>query len=185
MGLILLIAIIAVVAYVVHKNNEQGGANNTKHKKSSYSTIPSAPAKKFDENNPYEIYKIAHALSYIAAIAGDSHVHAVLQDEDCAKNWPRCMRISASIDDCISSRKEWIPSDVILYLQSVPFKVSRTSSDYHLEYTFEKTPLTPSELKYGVIDEMKKGASKSTFVINGLHQFTVRDSGFIALDVDD
>lgn len=182
MGFILLIAIIAIVVYIVRKNNEESVpvTSNSSHKP------PLAPVENFDASNPYEIYKIAHALSYVAAIAGDSHVHAVLQDEDPARGWPKCMRISASIDDCIASRKEWIPSDVRIYLGSIPFKKSKTNMDYSLEYTFESAPTTPSDFKCGVIDEMREGASKSSFVINGLHQFSVRDSGgLVILDVDD
>lgn len=182
MGSFLLIAIIAVVVYVVRKNNAESVAGTVN---STHNTTP-APVQKFDESNPYEIYKIAHALSYIAAIAGDSHVHAVLQDEDHTRGWPKCMKISASIDECITSRKEWIPSDVRIYLDSIPFKKSKTSMDYSLEYTFETTPGTPSDFKYAVINEMKKGASKSSFVMNGLHQISVRDSGgLVILDIDD
>lgn len=183
MGLIILIAIVAIIIYVVHKNNAKASTNNT----SSISTSANhtKPSKVFTENNPYEIYEIAHALSCLAAIAGDSHVRAVLQDENPAKSWPRCMCISASIDDCISSRKEFIPIDVKQYLKTVPFNVSKSSFDYCVEYTFEPAPITPSDFKYGVIDEMKTGASRSPFVHNGSHRFSTRDSGgLVVLDVD-
>ena len=143
------------------------------------------PQKVFQPGNPYEIYDITQALSFVAAIAGDSHVYVVLQDENPAKGWPKSMSISASLDNCITSRQDDIPAGVRKYLESVPFNIQTSAFDYHVEYTFTTPPDYPSGLKYGVMDEMKTGATKSSFVIHGLHTFEIRDNGgLIILDVD-
>lgn len=143
------------------------------------------PQKVFQHDNPHEIYEITQALSFIAAVAGDSHVYVVLQDENPAKGWARSMSIRASLDNCITSRQDYIPAGVRKYLESVPFIIQRSAFNYDLEYTFAPPPAIPSGFKYGIIDEMKTGASRSSFVMHGLHTINISDrGGLIILDVD-
>lgn len=141
-----------------------------------------SPFKKFDDNNPYEIYKIAHALSCIAAIAGESHVYILLKNDNSTNGRYNYLGINASIDKCIASREEFIPSDIRAYLKSIPFTMSETSDNYQLAYTFKNTS---SALANGVMDEMKKGANKSPFVQHELQRFNISiDGGLIMLHAD-
>lgn len=186
--MLFLFALLIVVLILIYLKNKSEEAETEPPREPAK---PYEPFKPFDANDPTEIFKLANALSFLVGNVGNiSYVHVVLQDEDAVKHWPKVMSISASIDDwkdkscrldTATFEKLGLPYATARYLSSVPFTISHGDT---LEYTFTVTPQYLSAYKAGVLEEMRKGVSKSIYVTTGTHKAEIKDCGFLSCFVD-
>ena len=167
------------------------GGNEQKSTTSPVSAAPSS-CSRFDKDS---IEDVCYALSWLVAEAGDSWVHAVLQDENPQKGWPEVMQVSATIDNwrleklgittinaAVSYQKMGLPADVAQFLASIPFEQQNGST---ITYTFSRTPGNPSAYTNDVMAAMRKGSSRSRFVQANTREVKIEDrKGFVSCKVD-
>lgn len=166
------------------------GGNEQKNTTSPVSAAPSS--SRFDKDS---IEDVCYALSWLVAEAGDSWVHAVLQDENPQKGWPEVMSVSATIDNwqlekhgittmntAASYQKLGLPADVAQFLASIPFE-QKNGSD--ISYTFSHVPGNPSAYTNDVMAAMRKGSSRSRSVQANTREVKIEDrKGFVVCKVD-
>ena len=166
------------------------GDNEQKNTTPPVSAAPSS--SRFDKDS---IEDVCYALSWLVAEAGDSWVHAVLQDENPQKGWPEVMSVSATIDNwrleklgittinSVSSyQKLGLSADVAQFLASIPFE---QKNGCEISYTFTNVPGKPSEHTNDVMNAMRKGSSKSKYVQANTREVKIKDmQGFVTCNVD-
>ena len=167
------------------------GGNEEKQVVSPVRAVP-ATSNQFDKDS---IEDVCYALSWLVAEAGESWVHAILQDENPQKGWPEVMSVSATVDNWqlekhgittintpVSYQKLGLPADVAQFLASIPFEQKNGNV---ISYTFSSVPGKPSAYTNDVMAAMRKGSSRSRFVQANTREVKIEDKkGFVVCKVD-